>query len=93
MNAEHALIQKEALGNLRYPAEDVLKDSQEIAQRIYDLERALTLGNLEQIKSKIYFEDQNTKYVVDTTIWGLTNKRIILKRGVTIPIHRISKIV
>jgi uncharacterized protein (UPF0248 family) len=51
------------------------------------------LGNLEQIKSKIYFEDQNTKYVVDTTIWGLTNKRIILKRGVTIPIHRISKIV
>jgi hypothetical protein len=92
MSADYQSIQKENLNNLRFPAEDVLTDKQEIQQRTNNLERAVALGNLEQIKIKIYFEDDSQKYVVYTTIWALTNKNIILKSGVTIPIHRISKI-
>ncbi len=29
--------------------------------------------------------------MVETTIWGVTDKRVILKKGVVIPINRIYK--
>jgi hypothetical protein len=30
--------------------------------------------------------------MVDTTVWGLTEERVILKQGVVIPIERIHKL-
>ena len=53
----------------------------------------MTLGNLEHVKMKIYFEDDASKKMVETTVWGITNERVILKKGVVIPIHRVHKIV
>lgn len=61
--------------------------------RINDLDRALSLGNLEHLKIKIYFEDDTSKKVVETTIWGVTEERVILKQGVVIPVKRIHKII
>jgi hypothetical protein len=52
----------------------------------------LSLGNLEHSKIKIYFEDDTSSKVVDTTVWGLTDKRVILKQGIVIPINRITKV-
>ena len=89
---EFQLISKEAVASLLFPKEEVLTDKDEIKQRQADLERALTLGNVEHGKIKIYFVDDKTSYVVDTTIWGITDQRIILKQGVVIPIHRILKV-
>ncbi len=89
---EFQLISKEAVASLLFPKEEVLTDKDEIKQRQADLERALTLGNVEHGKIKIYFADDKTSYVVDTTIWGITDQRIILKQGVVIPIHRILKV-
>jgi hypothetical protein len=31
--------------------------------------------------------------MVETTIWGVTDNRVILKQGVVIPVNRIHKIV
>lgn len=42
---------------------------------------------------KIYFEDDICGHVVETTVWGVTSDRIILKQGVVIPINRIHKII
>jgi uncharacterized protein (UPF0248 family) len=50
------------------------------------------LGNLERSKIKIYFEDDTSKKVVNTTVWGVTDKRVILKQGLVIPIHRIHSV-
>ncbi|OUD44717.1 hypothetical protein FPG102_04675 [Flavobacterium psychrophilum] len=77
--------------NLHFPEIDVLDDIEAINQRNSDLERALSLGNLEHSKIKIYFEDNKSKKMVETTIWGVTDKRVILKKGVVIPINRIYK--
>ncbi|WP_240470435.1 hypothetical protein [Flavobacterium suncheonense] len=92
MESMYETIDKELISSLSFPENDVLDDDKEaILQRQNDLNRALALGNLEHLKIKIYFEDDKSKKVVDTTIWGLTDERIILKQGVVIPIKRIYK--
>jgi hypothetical protein len=88
----YELITKEKIENLKFPSYEVLIDRDKIKERQTDLNRALSLGNLEHGKIKIYFEDDNSKKVVETTIWGVTDKRIILKHGVVIPIHRVHSV-
>ncbi|MGF1566434.1 MAG: hypothetical protein ACFCUH_13785 [Flavobacteriales bacterium] len=92
MTAAFLEIPKEQVGALHFPDSDVLTSDADRKQRKAALERAMTLGNLEQIKFKIYFEDHQGKRFVDTTIWGVTDERIILKQGLTIPTHRIISI-
>ncbi|RAR50847.1 hypothetical protein [Flavobacterium lacus] len=82
-------IEKETIQSLHFPPVDVLEDKQLKRTRIAGLARALALGNLEHIKTKIYFEDELTKRVVETTIWGITDDKVILKKGTIIPINRI----
>lgn len=93
MTANFQMIDKEDVGFLSFPQEEVLQENFEIQQRKTDLERALTLGNLEHLKMKIYFEDDSCGHVVETTVWGVTSDRIILKQGTVIPINRIHKII
>uniref|UniRef100_UPI0040493877 hypothetical protein n=2 Tax=Flavobacterium sp. TaxID=239 RepID=UPI0040493877 len=93
MSTTFELIDKETIASLNFPKTDVLEDKEEIASRKTNLERALSLGNLEHVKIKIYFEDDSSKKMVETTIWGVTDNRVILKQGVVIPVNRIYKIV
>ena len=93
MNTVFELIDKEIITSLNFPKEDVLEDKENIAERRNNLDRALSLGNLEHAKIKIYFEDDTSKRMVETTIWGVTDERVILKQGVVIPVNRIHKIV
>lgn len=85
-------IEKEKIENLRFPAEDVLIDVIAISQRKRDLERALSLGNLEHSKIRIYFEDDTSCRVVETTVWGVTDTRVILKQGIVVPINRVHSV-
>ena len=85
-------IDKEKVEILKFPKEEVLIDKILIKDRETELKRALSLGNLEHTKIKIYFEDDKSRKVVETTVWGVTDKRVILKQGVVIPIHRVHKI-
>ena len=91
MNLQFEIIEKENIPQLVFPNEEVLQDSEAINQRFSDLNRALSLGNLEHSKIKIYFEDDQSRKVVETTVWGLTDLRVILKQGNVIPINRIHK--
>jgi uncharacterized protein (UPF0248 family) len=91
MATQFESIEKEEIAQLSFPKSEVLQDIAEIKQRFSDLNRALSLGNLEHSKIKIYFEDNQSKKVVETTVWGLTDQRVILKQGNVIPIHRIFK--
>lgn len=85
-------IDKENIESLKFPTNEVLTDQVAIKERETELNRALSLGNLEHTKIKIYFEDDLSKKIVETTVWGVTDKRVILKQGVVIPIHRVHKI-
>ena len=92
MTEEFKIIDKEDIVLLKFPTTDVLDDVDEIKTRISDINRALSLGNLEHSKIKIFFEDNESKKIVDTTVWGVTDKNVMLKQGVMIPIHRIYKL-
>jgi hypothetical protein len=86
------LIEKEAVSSLSFPQEDVLKKSVDIKLRTAEINRAISLGNLEHHKVRIYFQDQQGKKYVDTTIWAVTEDAIVLKQNVVIPTSRIIKI-
>ena len=92
MTEEFQIIDKEDIALLKFPLTDVLDDVEEIKTRISEINRALSLGNLEHSKIKIFFEDSESKKIVDTTVWGVTDKNVMLKQGVMIPIHRIYKL-
>jgi hypothetical protein len=85
-------IEKEKIETLKFPHDEVLTDANLIKERESELNRALSLGNLEHTKIKIYFEDDQSRKLVETTVWGVTDKRVILKQGVVIPINRVHKI-
>lgn len=92
MTATFEMIEKEKIEMLKFPREEVLTDPNLIKERNSELNRALSLGNLEHTKIKIYFEDDQSRKSVETTVWGVTDKRVILKQGVVIPINRVHKI-
>ena len=86
-------IEKEEVALLKFPDAEVLTTKDEIKIRAAGLDRALKLGNLEHNKIKIIFEDNEGVKQVNTTIWGVTDKRIILKKGIVIPINRIHELI
>jgi len=92
MTAEFTTIEKENITALMFPKTDVLDDENEIKRRISEINRALALGNLEHSKIKIFFEDSESKKIVNTTVWAVTDKNVVLKQGVLIPINRIYKL-
>lgn len=87
------VIEKEVVRDLSFPKEDVLATSEERRQRRMTLDRALILGNVDHSKVKIYFSDNEGFKQVETTIWAVTEERIILKSGMVIPIRRIHEVI
>ena len=85
-------VQKEDVNHLHFPAEEVLGDAQEQEQRRITLEQAVVLGNTYKGKTKIVFEDNEGIKQIETHIWGLTDKRVILKQGIVIPTNRIHEV-
>ena len=85
-------IEKEDISHLVFPNSEVLMSSESIEERRLALERAVVLGNTYKGKTKILFEDNESVRQIETHIWGLTDKRVILKQGIVIPIHRILEV-
>lgn len=85
-------VEKEDVAGMHFSKEEILEDAELIAARKADVNRAISLGNLEHYKVKIYFADDNGEKVVHTTIWAVTDVAIVLKQHVLIPINRIIKL-
>ena len=85
-------IEKEEISNLAFPETEILQSETEIKHRKKTLENGMLLGNIEHRKIKIVFEDNESAKQVETTIWAVTENKILLKKGVAIPIHRIKAV-
>jgi hypothetical protein len=85
-------ILKEDVAFLHFPKDDVLFLKEDQIDRQKRLDDAITLGNIEHQKVKITFQDIEGIKQVETTIWAVTDKSIVLKKGVIMPIHRIESI-
>lgn len=92
MDSGFVLVEKEDIAGFHFPLEEVSKSDKEAGLLENELNRAISLGNLEHFKVKIYFEDDRKKKVVHTTIWAVTDNSIVLKQNIVIPIRRIYKL-
>ncbi len=93
MNEIHSplLVDKEIIGNLHFPEDEILTSAESKEKREYELQRAASLGT-DKVKIKILFEDSEGLKQVETTVWAVTKDRVVLKHGATIPIKRIHEI-
>ena len=64
MEAQFTLVEKEDVGTFVFPHEEVLKTEEESKLLKNQLDRAISLGNLEHQKVRIYFEDAKKKMVM-----------------------------
>jgi hypothetical protein len=87
------LVEKETIAGLKFPEEEVLLGQEQINNRQYEAERAMKLGNYFKDKVKIIFEDMEGMKMVETTIWGVIDKRLLLKRGLVLPLYRVHEII
>jgi uncharacterized protein (UPF0248 family) len=91
-NQTTTIVAKEIITQLTFPKSDVLLSENKQSERKRQVIKAMKLGNNKKHKVKIIFEDLEGLKKVETTIWGVTEKNIILKQGALIPIHRIHEI-
>lgn len=87
-----AMVEKEMISSLTFPKEEVLKDADKQKELKTALDKAMKLGNAYKGKVKIVFEDSEGVKAVETTIWGVTDKNVLLKQTTLIPIRRILEI-
>lgn len=86
------IIEKERVRDLHFPPGEVLDTYEEIRRRRAELDRALVLGNVDHNKVCIVFQDSEGAKMVETTIWAVTEERVILKSGMIIPIRCILEV-
>jgi hypothetical protein len=86
------LIEKEEITEFSFPVGDVLTTEEGREERQARIQRGMRLGNSMKGKVKIIFEDVDGLKKVETTIWGFTDKNIILKKTTIIPIRCVHEI-
>ncbi len=87
------VIEKESIPSLMFPQNAVNKSKEEMKSLVQKLKRSMVLGNIHRTKMRIIFEDNEGAKEVQTTIWAVGDKNIVLKKGVTIPINRLIDVI
>ena len=87
------LIEKESIPELNFPSKPLNKSKEQLILLKKKLKRSMILGNVHRTKMRIIFEDEEGVKEVQTTIWAAGDKNIVLKKGVTIPIHRLIDVI
>lgn len=86
------LIEKEKVSDLFFPKGEVLDNPNLIRERMFALHRATSLGNIHQRKVNLVFEDKEGLKRVKTTIWAISDRKVILKEGRSIPVPRVHSV-
>ncbi len=92
MEDDFVTIEKEEVASMTFPKANVLAKEIDKKALKKELDRANLLGNLEKHKVRIYFADDKGNKKIHTTIWGITDTAILLKKNVVLPIERIFKL-
>lgn len=86
------IINKEDVPMYHFVSYDVLDDDEARQQRSDALDKAMRLGNTDHVKIKIFFMTLEGMKEVETTVWAVTDSSVVLKGGVSVPIHAINHI-
>ena len=86
------LIEKETIPSLSFPKDPIIRSKDERSLLRKKLSDSSVLGNIHHNKIKIVFADSEGLKEVHTTIWAAGEDYIVLKKGVSIPVHRVIEI-
>ncbi|TVR81432.1 MAG: hypothetical protein EA412_03025 [Chitinophagaceae bacterium] len=92
INADTFVIDREDIKNYRFFTTDVIDKIEDRQSRYKDLYKALILGNTRKGKVKIFFKTTEGNRYVETTVWGLTEGFVLLKRDTFIPVASIYEV-
>ena len=87
------IIDKNEVANLIWPKESLHNNEDEKMDLLIKLKVALILGNMERIKCRIVFMDSIGIKVIETTIWAVCEKNILIKAGLWVPIRRVVDVI
>lgn len=87
------LTDKVLLRGVDFPKDDVLPEFEERKERSLKIHKATSLGNLEQKRVHVVYSDGAILKRLYTTIWAQTTDKIIMRDGITLPVHRIVDVV
>jgi uncharacterized protein (UPF0248 family) len=86
-------LPKEQLNAVKFYKYEVLFNKEQRQQRLQKLQRALILGNIEHVPVMITFQTEDEKLQqVEATVWSVSDKFVLLKGGLYIPIHAITDV-
>jgi hypothetical protein len=85
-------INLEEVISLHFPTDDVFFSKEEQQNRLKQVEGLMTTENVMEQPMKIMFQDIEGMKCICTTICGLSEKEVVLKNKVRIPMQRILKI-
>lgn len=84
------LIEKEEIPQLTFlDTETEVQNPLEVKRQ---LAKALILGNSQKHKVRLIFDSDAGFKMVNTTVWGMGDQHIILKKGIAIPIDKIIEV-
>ncbi len=86
-------ISKEDILNKHFVINDVLTEEKDKLNRKLLLDEAPALGNDFKQKVKIVFHTTDGVFMVETTVWAVTDGHVELKAGKDIPITSISSVI
>lgn len=93
MSANIQTVKRTEIKSLKFPKEDVLNNKNEKICRFVELHKALYLNDLKRDKIKIVFSDDTTNLKkIETTIKAVTQKAVVLKNSIVIPVARIVSV-
>ena len=94
MNAavNELLIDKAEIPQLNVARQDVLTDAWSKVRRTDALRRAMMLGNLHKQKVRISFQSTDGPRAIETTVWGVTDRHVQLKGGISLPVACIRSV-
>ncbi len=93
MRTDVKFISKEQITHSNFPDGEVLANDDLKYQRQERLVKGMVLGNSYKKKIDILFETSKGMSQVKTTIWATTNRAVLLKGGISIPIHCIHDVI
>src|SRR5882672_6033850 len=89
----HPLVAKEQIPSQLFKGEDVLKNNEEKKDRLSKLQHAFQSNRRSYSKAKIVFDTITETLVVIDHVWELTDKNVLLKGGITLPISSIREVI
>jgi hypothetical protein len=86
------IINLEEVISLHFPTDDVFFSREEQQNRLKQVQGLMTIENVMNEPIKIVFQDIEGMKCICTTICGISEKEVVLKNKVRIPMQRILKI-